>query len=136
MYESAGVNELGYRECLRLLGSVSLGRLVYTAHALPAVRLVPFAVRESTVIMRVVDSDVAKAVRDAVVAFQADEISPELGGGWSVTVVGHATAVKDSLELAKLAGLRPWPWGIQKNGAYVRIAVEVVSGGRVTSEGG
>ncbi|MFD8500051.1 pyridoxamine 5'-phosphate oxidase family protein [Amycolatopsis sp. NPDC059657] len=136
MYERAGVNELSYRECLRLLGTVSLGRLVHSAHALPAVRLVPFAVRESAVIMRVVDSDVAKAVRDAVVAFQADDVLADLGGGWSVTVVGHATAVKDAAELAKLAGLRPWPWGIKKDGEYVRIAAEVVSGTRVTSEGG
>lgn len=136
MYESAGVNELAHRECLRLLDTVAFGRLVYTAHALPAVRLVRFAVRESTVVVRVLDSDVAKAVRDAVVAFQADEIFAEFGDGWSVTVVGHATAVKDGAELAKLAGLRPWPWGIQQDGAYVRIAVEVVSGVRVTSEGG
>ncbi|WP_370943596.1 pyridoxamine 5'-phosphate oxidase family protein [Amycolatopsis sp. cg5] len=136
MFETAGVNELGHRECLRLLGTVSLGRLVFTAHALPAVRLVPFAVRESAVVVRVVDSDVAKAVRDAVVAFQADAISAELGGGWSVTVVGHATGVKNGAELAKLAGLRPWPWGIRQEGAFVRIAVEVVSGERVTSEGG
>lgn len=44
--------ELTPRECMILLGSVSLGRIVFTAQALPAVRLVSHLVDGNRVIVR------------------------------------------------------------------------------------
>jgi hypothetical protein len=88
------------RESMRLLGSVSMGRIVFTAQALPAVRLVSHLVDGDHVIVRA-DSGAAitsalRAEAGTVVAYEADAIDPAGHLGWSVTVVGLAHQVTDA----------------------------------------
>jgi len=42
--EGLTLKQLGRDECLRLMASVPVGRIIYTRQALPAVELVNFAV--------------------------------------------------------------------------------------------
>jgi hypothetical protein len=100
-------------ESLRLLSSVSLGRLVFTHLALPAIRPVNHAVAGEQVIIRAyLGTAISTAVRGqsgTVVAYEADLIDPDTHLGWSVIVVGRATRLTDQAEAARYRELlRPW----------------------------
>ncbi|MCB5169873.1 pyridoxamine 5'-phosphate oxidase family protein [Streptomyces bambusae] len=123
-------------EALRLLGTVSLGRVVFTQQALPAVRPVNHVVDGEDVVVRLHDGSalaglLAPADADGVVvAYEADEIDPVTHLGWSVVVTGFARRVTDAREAARLAGrLRSWvaPDPVQ----VVRIRPDLVSGFRL-----
>jgi hypothetical protein len=92
--DSEGLEVLSRSECIELMRSVPIGRIVFTHQALPAVRPVSFSVTDETVIIPTrADSNLAAAAEDAVVAFQADAFDAAASSGWSVTVVGHAKVV-------------------------------------------
>jgi hypothetical protein len=81
------------RECLSLLAGARVGRLVYTARALPAVLPTRFRLGSGGDVLvhpRAVDG-LARSLDGSVVAFEADLVRPD-GGGWTVTVVGPANA--------------------------------------------
>ncbi|MFD0277462.1 pyridoxamine 5'-phosphate oxidase family protein [Kitasatospora sp. NPDC127111] len=86
--------------CLRLLAKSSIGRVVYTVGALPAVLPVRFRLDgDNNVLLRATTgSEFLRAVTDALVAFQADDISGADGSGWSVTVLGRAEAAPEGPE--------------------------------------
>ena len=91
---------LNRRQCLDLLQTVRVGRLVFTEDALPAVQPVNFRLWRDDVVIRVAGGPkLAAATHNLVVAFQADELDPDLRTGWSVTVVGHAHRMTDVSEL-------------------------------------
>ncbi|MFI0938439.1 pyridoxamine 5'-phosphate oxidase family protein [Streptomyces sp. NPDC021020] len=128
MWENDGSRVLGRQECLRLLAQAPVGRVVYTRHALPAVLPVDFSLEEDTsVLLRTsARSDLAGAVDGVVVAFEADDFAPAAGSGWTVVVTGRATVVTDPAEHARLA--RTAPWTPVRDGVFVRITSEMVTG--------
>jgi nitroimidazol reductase NimA-like FMN-containing flavoprotein (pyridoxamine 5'-phosphate oxidase superfamily) len=138
MNDERRLTELTRDEAMRLLATVSLGRVVFTERALPAVRPVNHLVDESGVIIRshVGSAIVAIAGRTegAVVAYEADEIDPSSHVGWSVVVTGVARLVSDQIEVARYEQmLRPWLAG---NMEYViRIIPELVTGFRLDERG-
>ncbi|MEU1290026.1 pyridoxamine 5'-phosphate oxidase family protein [Kitasatospora sp. NPDC005856] len=83
---------------LRLLSTAAVGRLVYTVDALPAVMPVRYRVTsEGGVLLRAdADSEIVRAVADAVVAFEVGELSEADGSGWSVTLLGRADVTPDA----------------------------------------
>ncbi|MER8182069.1 pyridoxamine 5'-phosphate oxidase family protein [Kitasatospora sp. NPDC094015] len=127
------VEKLGEAECRRLLSTVPVGRVVYTAHALPAVLPVAFesapdgrlvlALREGGTVSRALDGTVA--------AFQADQLDPAARSGWSVLVRGRTEVVRDPARYGAIlaGGLAPWVRG----GApmYVLLTPELITGRRV-----
>jgi uncharacterized protein len=131
-FDTAGLEILDAAECRRLLGTVPIGRIVFTRRALPAVQPVNFVLHGDAVIIRVgAGSTLAAATRDAVVAFEADQFDAEYQRGWSVVVTGHAHEVTDPdtyRELAELP-LRPWAPGVRDH--LVRIPLDIVSGRRI-----
>jgi len=103
-------------ESLRLLSTVSLGRLVFTHLALPAIRPVNHAVDGDQVIIRAyLGTAITTAVGDrsgAVVAYEADLIDPDTHLGWSVIIVGRASRLTDPAEAARYRELlHPWVAG-------------------------
>ncbi|MCQ0021676.1 pyridoxamine 5'-phosphate oxidase family protein [Streptomyces somaliensis DSM 40738] len=129
---------LGRTEALRLLGTVSLGRIVFTQRALPAVRPVNHLMDGEDVVVRLHDgATLASLVAPAdtagvVVAYEADAIDPETHIGWSVVVTGYAHRVTDEGELARFtARLRPWAEHPAVNAA-LRIRPDLVTGLRLT----
>ena len=72
--------ELTVAESWQLLGSVSLGRVVFTLHAMPAIRPVNHLIDDETIIVRshLGAAIVARAAADdgAVVCYEADELDP------------------------------------------------------------
>jgi uncharacterized protein len=102
-------------ECLRLMSTVGVGRIVYTRRALPAVELVNFTMDGEDIVISTVNDELAYAVRDSVVAFETDHFSPHDHIGWTVTVIGRSCEVAD-LQL------------VDRRRHVVRIAPEIITG--------
>ena len=62
-------------------------------------------------------------------AFEADELDPDLHTGWSVTVVGHAQPITDVNELVELSGTFLQPWVDGRRDHFVLIRTEKMTGG-------
>jgi hypothetical protein len=80
------------QQALRLLAGMSVGRVVYTAAALPAVLPVRFRIADdgSLVLGTEARSDLLRAIGGGVIGFESGEIDEADGSGWSVTVLGRA----------------------------------------------
>lgn len=132
MFDSAGIEVLDRAECIRLLGSAPVGRVVFTDQALPAVQPVNFALYDGLVIVRTrPGSKLAAAARNAIMAFEADDFDAELKWGWSVTAVGPASEVTDPTELGTLRDLPLRAWAPGRRDHYIRIRYEVLNGRRI-----
>lgn len=124
--------ELDREECLRLLASVPVGRIVFTVGGLPAVQPVNFVLEGERLLFRTRDGAKLVAVRSGtVVAFEADEIDTATGSGWSVTVVGEARILEEQ-EAAPYrdGGIVTWAGGRRDD--VVEISTPLVTGRRLT----
>ena len=120
---------LNRRQCLDLLQGVRVGRLVFTEDALPAVQPVNFRLWRNDLAIRVAGgAKLAAAAHNVVVAFEADELDPDLRTGWSVTVVGQAQPITDVDELVELSGTFLQPWVDGRRDHFVRIRTEKMTG--------
>ena len=127
---------LNRRQCLDLLQGVRVGRLVFTEDALPAVHPVNFRLWRDDVVIRVAGgAKLAAAVHNLVVAFEADELDPDLRTGWSVMVVGHAQPITDVDELVELSGTFLQPWVDGRRDHFMRIRTEKMTGRRFRDPG-
>ena len=123
---------LDREQCVALMETVRVGRLVFTEGALPAVQPVNFRLYKGDVVMRVAGGGkLAAALDQCVVAFQTDELDPDLRAGWSVTVVGHADLVLDIDELVEMSGIWLQPWVGGRREHVVRVRSERVTGRRL-----
>ena len=132
MTDEHGLLELERSECLALLGSVPVGRLVHTAHALPAIWPVNFVLLGDDVYLRTSQGSGVwqAAAAGAVVAFEADDVDVEGRYGWSVVVIGRAVLVTDPGELRRLRQVVPAPWASGVREEIARIPLELVDGRR------
>ena len=105
MYSNdTALEQLTRDECLRLMASVPVGRIVYTRQALPAVELVNFALDDGDIVIRTDrGGKLAAATHGTVVAFEADSVDADHQAGWSVTAIGQSREVTDP---ARSAGWR------------------------------
>ncbi|KUN88505.1 pyridoxamine 5'-phosphate oxidase [Streptomyces bungoensis] len=130
--------ELDSDEALRLLGSVSLGRIVFTRHALPTVRPVNHVLDDGEIVIRTHEGAALTARagqadgQGVVVAYEADCIDPDTHLGWSVVVTGYARLVTDAGELARYEKLLS-PWVNRTMDYAVRIRPDLVTGVRLTA---
>ncbi len=122
---------------MRLLGSVSLGRVVFTARALPAIRPVCHLVDGDYVIIRT-DTEAAitselRAEAGTIVAYEADAIDLAEHLGWSVIVVGVAHRVIDPDDAAVYRrALRQWVSGVKDQ--VIAIHTDMVTGFRLVAD--
>ena len=133
-FNGTTLEQLSRDECLRLVGQVPFGRIVYTRQALPAVELVNFALDDGDIVIRTDSSGkLAAATRGAVVAFEADSVDAATHAGWSVTIVGYSRAVTDGADIRHLeqSGLVPWAPGMHDH--FIRISPEIVNGRRIAA---
>ena len=127
--DGSALQRLSRDECLTLMASVPVGRIVYTRRALPAVELVNFALDHGDIVIRTDRSGkLAAATRGAVVAFEVDQLDPDTRSGWSVTAIGPSSEVTDPDELARLRaiGLRSWAPGTRDH--FIRISPVMLNG--------
>ncbi|MGW2650736.1 pyridoxamine 5'-phosphate oxidase family protein [Streptomyces sp. NPDC001393] len=132
--------ELDRDEAVRLLESVSFGRIVFTRHALPTVRPVNHVLDDGEIIIRTHEGAALTAHagqadgQGVVVAYEADSIDPDTHLGWSVVVTGYACLVTDPQELARYQELLT-PWVNQTMDYAVRIRPDLITGVRLTADG-
>lgn len=119
-------------ECMRLMGSVPVGRIVYTRQALPAVELVNFTLIDGDIVVRTrAEGKLAAATRGAVVAFEVDSVDLVEHTGWSVTIVGQARAVTDGAQMRRLDAVTLPSWVTRENDHFIIISPTIVNGRRV-----
>jgi hypothetical protein len=118
------MQELARRECLELLASVPFGRVVFTLHALPAIRPVNHLVdHDGAVIIR---SHLGAGITAAmpagrvVVAYEADSIDADTRTGWTVVVTGTARLLADPAAAARYEQILQ-PWVDQPMDSVIRI---------------
>jgi Pyridoxamine 5'-phosphate oxidase len=113
--------ELTEGECWHLLGTVSLGRVVFTQRAMPAIRPVNHLIEERKIIIRThLGAAIAAPALSgtlgehgkpfgSVVCYEADEIDSVRHTGWSVIATGLARLVTDPALVKRYSdGLTPW----------------------------
>jgi nitroimidazol reductase NimA-like FMN-containing flavoprotein (pyridoxamine 5'-phosphate oxidase superfamily) len=120
-------------ECYELLASHSVGRVVHTRRALPAVTPVNYAMQGHQILIRTTPgSAVAETAKsESVVAFEVDDIDRDSEVGWSVVAVGVARLVTDAGELLRAAQhpIRPFAGG--RRDTIVSITPGTITGRRV-----
>lgn len=132
--------ELDSAAALRLLGGVSLGRIVFTRHALPTVRPVNHVLDGGDIVIRTHEAATLTSYAGqtdgpgVVVAYEADDIDPDTHLGWSVVVTGYARLVTDPGELARYQGMLS-PWVEQPMDQAIRIHPDLVTGVMLTADG-
>jgi nitroimidazol reductase NimA-like FMN-containing flavoprotein (pyridoxamine 5'-phosphate oxidase superfamily) len=129
-----GLEVLSHDECLRLLRRVPVGRIGVSSEALPVVLPVNFALDGRRVVIRTnPGTKLDAAVRNAVVAFEADHYEPLGHEGWSVLVVGRASEITDPDDGAHVRRLPLRAWGTSTADRYVAISMDIVSGRRLST---
>jgi nitroimidazol reductase NimA-like FMN-containing flavoprotein (pyridoxamine 5'-phosphate oxidase superfamily) len=127
--------ELTRSAALRRLGSVPVGRVVFTDQALPAIRPVNHLVENGQVVFRSHSGAaiVRAAERGVVVAYEADAIDPEAQTGWSVVVTGVARLVVDPESVSRYQKLLQ-PWVDHPMDQVIAISSDIVTGFALTRE--
>lgn len=127
-----GLEVLSRDECLRLLGTAALGRVAVTNAALPTILPVGFHYDGTQILIRTGrGTKLGAATRNAVVAFEVDDVSPSTLTGWSVVVTGVARELTEPDErvTALLTPRSQWVRGDDHR--VVAISTDIVSGRRV-----
>jgi nitroimidazol reductase NimA-like FMN-containing flavoprotein (pyridoxamine 5'-phosphate oxidase superfamily) len=132
-----GLEILSREECLRLLGTATIGRLGLTTGALPTVLPINFRLVGDKIVFRTsVGSKLDAATQNAVVAFEVDEMDPLWHSGWSVVVTGVAREVTEPDELAALPTTHIPHWASKSSDRVVEITTEMITGRRIPSPSG
>lgn len=127
------MGELDRDEALALLGSVNMGRIVFTRDALPAIRPVNHALVDDHLVIRTHEGAALAAAAGGagtVVAYEADMIDPDTHLGWSVVVTGFARLVTDPVQLARYEAMVA-PWVSRTMEQAVLIRLDMVDGFRM-----
>ncbi|MEU7816968.1 pyridoxamine 5'-phosphate oxidase family protein [Pseudonocardia sp. NPDC049154] len=121
--------DLDRAECLTLLASEGVGRVVVTQKSLPAAHPVHYVLDGEEVVFRTPrGSTLAAAVLHAVVAFQADDVDLEGRSGWTVYGIGEAYEVVEPGRLDALQrALSPW-WGTDATAHTISIPLQILHG--------
>jgi len=127
-----GLEILCREECLRLLGTATLGRVAISVGALPNILPVNFRIVGDEVAFRTtVGTKLEAATRNAVVAFEVDDLDPMYHTGWSVVVVGVAREVTDAAERGRFEAANMPRWAPIDAHRIVAISTQMVSGRRI-----
>jgi uncharacterized protein len=127
--------ELAREECLRLLTTATVGRVVVlTPEGTPVIRPVNYAfdAASQSVVFRCSEgTKLVTLLRAARAWFEVDEINPAGATGWSVLIAGVTEAVTRPEDVSRLDGCALESWGAAPTAQWIRIRARVVSGRRI-----
>jgi nitroimidazol reductase NimA-like FMN-containing flavoprotein (pyridoxamine 5'-phosphate oxidase superfamily) len=116
-------------QCLDLLRTDGIARIAYSQRAMPAIVTVDYAVIDEGLVLRLAEGAPELAsLRDAVVAFQADQGSPLDEHSWSVSCVGKARLIEDPGEALATAAAHDWPRTGATRPAFLRMDPDLLQG--------
>ncbi len=128
-----GIAVIDEERCLRLVEGESIGRLGFSARALPVIFPINFVLLGRDVVFRTEPGQKLDAARQhAVACFEVDSHDPFAHTGWSVLITG-CLEVADGRELARLGPLPLRPWAVTGASDVVTLRGEVISGRSVES---
>ena len=133
--DDSALKQLSRGECLRLMASVPVGRVIYTQRAMPAVDLVNFAFHHGDIVIRTDRGGKLAAARGAVVAFEADCLDPAHHAGWSVTAIGPSRGVTDPGEIGRLQEIGLSSWAPRAREHFIRISPIILTGRYLCADG-
>jgi nitroimidazol reductase NimA-like FMN-containing flavoprotein (pyridoxamine 5'-phosphate oxidase superfamily) len=132
MFDAAGLEILGRDECMRLAATGSVGRVVFTEQALPAVTPVSYALKDGSIFLKAGEgSKLANGINGSVVAFEVDEFDHDFSQGWSVVFVGKAMPVFEPGRLQELSTLPLRGWDSHNSHRLIEVKIELVNGRRL-----
>lgn len=132
------VERLDEAECLRLLGTGGLGRLVYSSRYGPMALPVEYKLHEGSVVFRTAqdtytDEDLRTGIAHAEynVAFEIDQFDLETREGWTVLIRGSAHHMDTEAERTSIigAGVESWIEGEPEH--VIRIIPARIWGHRI-----
>jgi nitroimidazol reductase NimA-like FMN-containing flavoprotein (pyridoxamine 5'-phosphate oxidase superfamily) len=127
-----GLQILDRDECVALLGGGAIGRIAITANALPVVLPVNYVLLQDHIVVRTGrGTKLDAATRNAVVAFEVDDLDFTDGTGWSVLVTGVARELTAPEDIATASASPPARWAPGPDGRYIAISVDMISGRRI-----
>jgi uncharacterized protein len=135
--DHAGLEILPFDVCLRLLASVSVGRVGFFADGEMVILPVNHVVDGQDLVFRTArGSKLSAAEGRNLVTFEADEYDKQTRSGWSVVVTGRAEVIYEDAEIQRLSelGLHPWVTAVERP-FWIRIRASAVSG-RATPQTG
>lgn len=112
---------------LRLLESVSLGRIAFTANAMPEIRPVNHIVDGGDIIIRSHVGAAILSTHGQIVSYEADTLDPDSHLGWSVIVLGRAQVVQDPAAVERYSRMVE-PWVDRQMDYLVRIRPQTITG--------
>lgn len=102
MVDSSELEALDRSECLALLATARVGRVVFTDRALPAVRPARFTLLGDLLRLQPIpQSGGVSVIPDTVLAFEVDAFDPDLTRGWFVVVLGRAAGAAIRIEVVQ-----------------------------------
>jgi len=135
--DHAGLAVLPLDDCLRLLGSVPVGRIGFEADGEVTILPVNHVVDGQSVAFRTAaGSKLSAADGQTQVVFEADDYDAGRRAGWSVVINGHAGVIYEDPEIEALNrhGLDSWADGADRP-FWIRIRPESVSGRLIAGRG-
>jgi len=128
--DHAGLEILPFNMCLRLLASVSVGRVGFFADGEVVILPVSYVVDGQDLVFRTArGSKLSAAEGRDLVTFEADEYDEQTRSGWSVVVTGRAEVIYEDAEIQRLSRLGLHPWGsAAERPFWIRIRANAMSG--------
>ncbi|MGO9341549.1 MAG: pyridoxamine 5'-phosphate oxidase family protein [Acidimicrobiales bacterium] len=123
--------ELSRKECVEMLGTVGIARVILSVGCIPFAVPANIAVRDAEVVFAADGgSKLTPSVYGQVVSVEADDIDLVSHKGWSVLVTGIAQAVTAASEIDWAAPLLR-AWVSEPHPMLVRVPLTLVSGRRL-----
>jgi nitroimidazol reductase NimA-like FMN-containing flavoprotein (pyridoxamine 5'-phosphate oxidase superfamily) len=126
--ETEALEELEHEECLRLVASMSIGRLAVTVEdAPPLVVPVNYALDGEVVVFRSGPGTKLHALRATPISFQVDQVDPFHRTGWSVLIRGVAYQATQK----EVNDVTPEPWAPGERHHWIRLLPTAITGRRI-----
>ena len=123
------LRDLDERECWAKLGETGIGRVAMCTPRGPIILPVNYLADSGSVIVRTAPYTQLAAHLQENLAFEVDDLEPEMRRGWSVLIVGPAAAIDDPDELAEA---RPQQrldaWAPGSRNLFIRVSPREVTG--------
>ncbi len=132
------LEKLDEAECLRLIASGGIGRLVYAGRYDLTVLPVNYKFHDGAILFRTehdsaTDEDLRTGISHAEyrVAFEVDQFDVEAREGWSVLLQGpaHHLVAEEERSAAQAVGVEPWAGGPRDH--FISITPARVTGRRI-----
>ena len=128
------LERLSREQCVALMGTQKVGRLVVVEHGRPLVFPVNYALDGEAPVFRTASGAKLWASSHSPVAFEVDSLDVPSQTGWSVIVHGmaHEVTAFDRTDLQfRVAGLDIRPWATGDKPLVVRVEPRMITGRRI-----